>query len=447
MLSRHLVTPLPGPRAQALLEQRAQHLPRGIAISTPVFVSSARNALITDVDGNTFIDFAGGIGALNVGHRHPRVVAAIEAQLEQHLHTCVHVAPSPVYLELAALLNRITPGSFPKRTFFANSGAEGVENAVKVARYATGRSAVVAFTHAFHGRTLMGMSLTSKVKPYKDGFGPFAPEVYRVPYPYCLRCPARGATCCQADAAGLRELFATGVAPERVAAVVIEPVLGEGGFVVPPPGFLQALAALCRAHGIVLIADEVQTGFGRTGALFACEHEGIEPDLLVMSKSLGGGTVLSAVTGRAELMDAPPPGALGGTFGGNPLSLAAALATVQVTLEEDLPARARELGTRIESAFRSWQQEIAGIGEVRGRGAMWALELVLPDGTPDKARAERVVQACYQRGLLILTAGTFGNTLRTLMPLTTELGILDDGLQVLREALDLSVREGRVGPG
>jgi 4-aminobutyrate aminotransferase/(S)-3-amino-2-methylpropionate transaminase len=386
------------------------------------------------VDGNTFIDFAGGIGTLNVGHANPRVVAAASGQLSRLTHTCFSVAPYEGYIALAERLNRITPGGFAKKTMLANSGAEAVENAVKIARSATGREAVVAFDHAFHGRTLLTMSMTSKVRPYKFGFGPFAPEVYRLPYPYTYRTPYEDA---EAWEAAVEEFFHTQVAAEKVACVVLELVLGEGGFIVAPREAVLFLARFCREHGILLVIDEVQTGFGRTGRMFACEHYGIEPDILTMAKSLAGGLPLSAVTGRAQVMDAAPVGGLGGTYAGNPVSCAAALAALDVLETERLPERAAEIGRRVEERFRGFFDRFPFIGEARGLGAMRALELVKDRAgkAPDKERTGRIVQKAYENGLIVLTAGTHGNVIRTLMPLVITDEQLQEGLEVLEHAL------------
>src|SRR5262245_5054325 len=332
--SIRLKTALPGPRSLELGRRRDAAVPRGVGHATPIYASEARGARVTDVDVNVLIDFAGGIGTMNVGHANPEVVRAASDQLSRFTHTCFSVAPYEPYVALAEKLNAIAPGRGPKKTMLANSGAEALENAVKIARHATGREAVVVFEHAFHGRTLLTMSMTSKVRPYKFGFGPFAPEVYRLPFPYEYRGRSAGAAAAEAS---LEEFFKTHVAAERVACIVLELVLGEGGFVVAPPDYVSALAKVCRAHGILLVADEVQTGFGRTGKMFACEHYGLEPDLVTMAKSLAGGLPLSAVTGRAEVMDSAHVGGLGGTYTGNPVACAAALAAIDVIEKNRLP--------------------------------------------------------------------------------------------------------------
>ena len=440
MMIRRL-TDIPGPRSRALLERRERAVPRGPFNVAPVFVRSARGSVVEDVDGNTYLDFAGGLGCLNVGSCAAEVVEAVREQAGEFTHTCFHVTMHEPYIELAEALNALTPGDFPKKTFFANSGAEAVENAVKIARSYTGRPAVIAFEDAFHGRTLLAMSLTSKVKPYKFGFGPFAPEVYRLPYAYCYRCPF-GAEYpdCEMRCAGttLEDFFKRYVAAESVAAVIVEPILGEGGFVVPPREFLTELQKVCREHGILLIADEVQTGLGRTGTLFACEQFGLEPDLLVAAKSLGGGLPISSITGRAEVMDHPMVGGLGGTFGGNPLACRAALAVLDLIERENLCQRAVETGRKVLERFRLFQQKYQIVGDVRGLGAMCALELVRDRRTkePAKEATERFTQLALRRGLITITAGTFGNVIRTLMPLVIGDEELEFGLDVIEQTLE-----------
>lgn len=425
------------------MARRQAAIPAGIGHSSPVFVDHASGALLHDVDGNTFIDFAGGIGTLNVGHAHPAVVAAARAQLDRFTHTCFAVSPYESYVELAERLNALVPGAFAKKTLFANSGVEAVENAVKIARRATGREAVLVFEHAFHGRTLLGMSMTSKVKPYKLGFGPFAPEIYRLPYPYLYRRPA-AAGANAADAAAFRheieEFFATHVAAEKIACVVMELVLGEGGFVVAPPAYVKVLLELCRQHGILFVADEIQTGFGRTGRMWAMEHYGIEPDLTTLAKSMAGGLPLSAVTGRAEIMDAAQVGGLGGTFVGNPVACAAALAVLDLYAEPVFLARAAELGVKIEARLAGLWARHESIGEVRGLGAMRALELVRDRATrePDKERTAATIRRACEKGLLLLSAGTHGNVIRTLMPLVITDEQLEEGFDVLEQSLEKS---------
>ncbi|MDQ3426985.1 MAG: 4-aminobutyrate--2-oxoglutarate transaminase, partial [Gemmatimonadota bacterium] len=394
-------------------------------------------------DGNRLIDFAGGIGVVNTGHRHPAVVAAVRAQLDRYTHLCFPVSTYEPYVELAERLNRLTPGSHEKRTLLVNSGAEAVENAVKAARFFTGRQAVVCFEHGFHGRTNLALALTSKVMPYKKGFGPFAPEVYRIPFPYCYRC-AEGPSdrsrsqCCMASRERLERIFAATVDPGSVAAIIMELELGEGGFVPAPLDYVRALAAFAREHGILFIADEIQTGFGRTGKLFACEHYGLVPDLITTAKSLAGGLPLAAVTGRADVLDAPQVGGLGGTYGGNPLACAAALAVLDAMEAERIPQRAQRTGDRITARFRAWAERHPCIGDVRGLGAMVGMELVTDRETrsPDKALTSRLLAAALERGVLLLSAGTCGNTVRILAPLTAPDALIDEGLNAVGEALE-----------
>ena len=367
-------TEIPGPKSRALMSRREAAVPRGAYHATPVFAARAEGAAIEDVDGNRFLDFAGGIGSLNVGHRAPRVLAAIREQLDKHLHLCFSVTPYESYVAVAEKLNALAPGKFAKKTFIVNTGAEAVENAIKIARAYTKRPAVICFEDAFHGRTLLTMSLTSKTHPYKAGFAPFASDIYRIPYAYAYR-GEKGATA-ESFAHHLEDAFKRVVAPESVAAVIAEPVLGEGGFVVPPHDYFRILHGICRKHGIVFIADEVQSGIARTGKWFASEHFGIEPDLITTAKSLGGGLPIAAVTGRAEIMDAPGVGGLGSTFAGNPLSCVAALAVFETIEKEGLLARSTAIGKQFEERARGWQKKWALIGEVRGLGCMCAVELV-----------------------------------------------------------------------
>jgi 4-aminobutyrate aminotransferase / (S)-3-amino-2-methylpropionate transaminase / 5-aminovalerate transaminase len=429
-----LKTAIPGPRSAALLERRHQNVPRGIAHATPVCAERAEGAVVVDVDGNRLLDFAGGIGTLNVGHANPDVVRAAAEQLSKLTHMCFSVAAYERYVALAEKLNRITPGAFAKKTMLANSGAEAIENAVKIARSFTGRKAVVVFDHAFHGRTLLTMSMTSKVRPYKFGFGPFAPEVYRLPVPYEYRTPFSAAS---AYAAAVREFFRTQVAAEEVACLVLELVLGEGGFVVLPAEAVAFLSQFCRENGILLVIDEVQTGFGRTGRMFACEHYGIEPDLLTMAKSLGGGLPISAVTGRSEIMDHAEVGGLGGTYTGNPVACAAALAAIEFLERNRLCERAQDIGRQVEERFRCFYDRFPFVGEIRGLGAMRALEIVKDRASkePDKDRTNQVIQKAYENGLILLSAGTYGNVIRTLMPLVISDEQLQEGLEVLEHAL------------
>ena len=439
--STRIKTEIPGPESRALMERRRRAVPRGAVNAMPVFIKEARGALLTDVDGNTFIDFAGSIGAMNVGHTDPRVVEAVKEQAGDLTHTAFQTAPYEPYVELAEKLNALVPGEFEKRTFLANSGAEAVENAVKIARAHTGRQAVLAFENGLHGRTLLTMTLTSVAIPYKKGFGPFAPEVYRVPAPYPYRCPA-GKDCsdgCRGDCFGFVERVLAGqVDPENLAAVVVEPVSGEGGFIPFPDFYLRRLRELCDEHGILLIVDEIQTGFGRTGKMFAIEHSGVAPDLLTTSKSLAGGLPLSGVTGRAEVMDSVQPGGLGTTLGGNPVACAAALAVLEVFEEDDLVSRAGEIGERVIGAMREIQEKHPDvIGDVRGRGPMAAMELVKdPESRiPDGERTAKVAENALQKGLMLLTAGRYANVVRMLMPLSITDDELEEGLSILARAV------------
>jgi 4-aminobutyrate aminotransferase/(S)-3-amino-2-methylpropionate transaminase len=436
----HLQTEIPGPKSRALLARRARAVPKGVPAVTPIAVAFAEGSVITDADGNRLIDFGGGIGVVNTGHRHAGVVQAVREQLDRFAHVCFPVSTYEPYVELAERLNRITPGSHEKRTFFVNSGAEAVENAVKVARSFTGRQAILCFEHGFHGRTNLAMGLTSKVMPYKKGFGPFAPEIYRLPFPYCYRCGEgpTGGRCCLADTARLEATLAGTVDPGSVAAVIMELELGEGGFVPAPVEYVRMLAAFAKQHGILFIADEIQTGFGRTGKLFASEHYDLVPDIITTAKSLAGGLPLAAVTGRADVMDASQVGGLGGTYGGNPLACAAAIAVIDAMEAEGIPAHAARMGARVAARFRAWAAHYPCIGDIRGLGAMIGIELVTDreSRTPDKALTGRLIAAALERGLILLSAGTHGNTIRVLAPLTTDDAIIDEGLDVLGAALE-----------
>src|ERR1700761_4443529 len=390
MSSIRLKTEIPGPNSRALTARRSQAIPRGVYASTPLFVRHAEGSILEDVDGNRFLDLGGGIGCLNVGHRNPRVLGALRSQLDAFLHLCFQVTGYEGYVEVAEKLNQLTPGKFAKKTFLVNSGAEAVENAVKIARAFTGRAAVISVEDGFHGRTMLGLSLTSKTHPYKEGFGPFLPDVYRIPFgvPANARLSSKGPMTAEQVAEQLDQTFRRVVAAESVAAIVVEPVLGEGGFVVPPAGFLPALAQICRDRGIVFVADEIQTGFGRTGELFACTHFGIEPDLILTAKALGGGMPLAAITGRAEIMDAPGPGGLGGTFGGNPACCAAALAVFQEFGDGTLLARGRWLGEQFQQRASGWQRRHSFVGDGRGLGAMQAIEFNDALGKPSSVAAK-----------------------------------------------------------
>ena len=428
-------TEIPGPRSRALMARREAAVPRGPNNSTPIFMASAEGATLVDVDGNRYLDFAGGIGCLNVGHRSPRVMSVLREQLERHLHLCFAVTPYESYIALAEKLNALAPGKAPKKTIIVNTGAEAVENAVKIARAYTKRPAVICFEDAFHGRTLLTMTLTSKTHPYKASFQPFASDVYRIPFAYPYRAE-KGATA-ETFAHHLEDAFKRNVAPESVAAVIAEPVLGEGGFIIPPKDYLALLQRICRQHGILFIADEVQSGFARTGKWFASEHFGIEPDLVTMAKSLGGGMPIAAVTGRAEIMDAPGVGSLGGTFCGHPLSCAAALAAIETIEKENLLSRSVAIGRRFEERARAWQKKWSLIGELRGLGGMCAMELVRDTSTREPADAEtkQVARFCYEHGLITITAGTFNNVIRILVPLVVTDEQFDEGLGVIESAL------------
>src|SRR5246127_4979083 len=435
MSTIQLRTAIPGPKSKALSERRAKAVPRGLSHGTPIYVAKAEGAMLEDVDGNRYLDFAGGIGCLNVGHNSPRVMSALRNQLAKHLHLCFAVTPYESYIALAEKMNALTPGKSPKKTFIVNTGAEAVENAIKIARAYTRRPAVICFEDAFHGRTLLAMTLTSKTQPYKAGFEPFASDVYRIPFAYPYRAE-KGATA-ETFAHHLEDAFKRSVAPESVAAVIAEPVLGEGGFVVPPRDYFAALQKICRNHGILFVADEVQSGFARTGKWFASEHFGIEPDLITMAKSLGGGMPIAAVTGRAEIMDAPGAGALGGTFCAHPLSCAAALAAIETIEKDNLLSRSAAIGRRFEERARAWQKKWPVVGDVRGLGGMCAIELVRDAATREPAAAEtkEVARLCYEHGLITITAGTFNNVIRILVPLVVTDEQFDEGLGVIESAL------------
>jgi len=442
-----LRTAIPGPKSLALAERRNSAVPRGVSHATPVYVAKAQDAWLEDVDGNRYIDFAGGIGCINVGHRRDAVVSAIREQLDRFLHTCIQVTPYENYISLAERLNELTPGKFPKKTFFVNTGAEAVENAVKIARAHTGRSGIVAFEDAFHGRTMLTLALTSKTHPYKAGFAPFPGDVYRIPFAYCYRCSysLTYPSCDLYCARHLEDTFKRVVAAEDVAAVIAEPVLGEGGFVVPPPDYFRILIDICHKHGLLFIADEVQSGFGRTGKLFASEHYGIEPDILVSAKSIGGGLPLAAITGRSEIMDAPGPGGLGGTFAGNPVSCAAALAVLDLFEHENLLLRANEIGSRFQKRAKEWQSRFSLIGDVRGLGGMQAIELVRSVETREPAAEEtqQVTRYCYEHGLITITAGSYSNVIRVLVPLVVTEEQMTEALEVLESAFQaVSERKG-----
>ncbi|MCZ8381551.1 4-aminobutyrate--2-oxoglutarate transaminase [Mycobacterium sp. CPCC 205372] len=433
--SRHLVTAVPGPKSQALIDRKAAAVSRGVGTTMPVYAARAGGGILEDVDGNRFIDLGSGIAVTTIGNASPRVVDAVRTQVAEFTHTCFMVTPYESYVAVAEALNRLTPGDDEKRSALFNSGSEAVENAVKIARTYTGRSAVVSFDHAYHGRTNLTMALTAKVMPYKHGFGPFAPEIYRAPLSYPFRDAEFGkelATDGELAARRAIDVIDKQVGAPNLAAVIIEPIQGEGGFIVPAEGFLPALLDWCRRNGVVFIADEVQTGFARTGAMFACEHEGIAPDLIVTAKGIADGLPLSAVTGRAEIMDAPHVSGLGGTYGGNPLACAAALATIETIESDGLVARAREIETLMKDRLHRLQAEDERIGDVRGRGAMIAVELVEPGTTePDAELAKKLAAGAHAAGVIVLTCGTYGNVLRFLPPLAISDDLLSEGLDVL----------------
>ncbi|TDO33983.1 4-aminobutyrate aminotransferase/(S)-3-amino-2-methylpropionate transaminase [Kribbella sp. VKM Ac-2527] len=431
---RRVVTEIPGPRSRELLTRRESAVARGLSIMLPVFVERAGGGVLIDADGNSLIDFGSGIAVTSVGNSAEQVAAAVAEQVRRFTHTCMMVTPYEGYLAVCEELNALTPGDHEKRSVLFNSGAEAVENAVKIARAHTGRRSVVAFDHGYHGRTNLTMALTAKNMPYKHSFGPFAPEVYRAPvsYPFREPLPISGEEAAERAIA----VIDTQVGADNTACLVIEPIQGEGGFVVPAPGFLPRLAAYCRDNGIVFVADEIQTGFCRTGDWFACEHEGVVPDVVTTAKGIAGGLPLSAVTGRAEIMDAPHAGGLGGTYGGNPVACAAALGAIATMRELDLCARARRTGELLLTRLRQLADRHPVIGDVRGRGAMVAIELVHP-GTkqPNPIATQAAAKACHAEGLVVLTAGTFGNVLRFLPPLVIPEDLLAQGLDIVAKAL------------
>jgi len=423
-----------------LIKLRQDHVAKGVYQSIPAMIAEAKGVWVRDVEGKEFLDFSGGIGVVNVGHCPDEVVEAIRDQAGKYLHTCFMVQMYEPYIALAKALNEIVPGNFPKRTMFVNSGAEAVENAVKIAKNYTKRPAILCFENAFHGRTAMTMSLTSKVKNYKYGFWPFMPEVYRAPYAYCYRCPfgkkypSCGVYCAEFISEKFFDLY---VAPESIAAMIVEPVQGEGGFIVPPKEYLGKLQQICKDHGIVLIVDEVQTGFGRTGKMFACEHSGVEPDLLVTAKSLAAGMPLGGVTGRAEIMDSVEYGGIGGTFGGNPISCRAGLAVLKILKEKKLVERADAIGDQVMKKFHSFAKKYPFVGDVRGLGAMNAMEIVVDrkSSKPNGGLAKAIVKRCYEKGLILLTAGAFNQVIRHLVPLVVTDEQLEKGLKILEEAM------------
>ncbi len=423
----------------ALEKIRGQVIAKGNASATGCYIAKAEGATITDVQGNQYIDFAGGIAVMNVGHSHPRVVEAIKKQAEKYTHTCFMVVPYEPAVRLAEKLCGAVPGNFPKAAMFANSGAEAVENAVKIARYATGRPGIVAFENGFHGRTLLTMSLTGKAKPYKLGFGPFAPEIYRMPFAYCYRCPFNSEypACDLACAEQLKTIFITHTPPESTAALIAEPVQGEGGFIVPPAAYFKRLKQICDEAGVLFIADEIQTGIGRTGTLFAMEHFGVAPDITTVAKSLAAGMPLSAVVGRKELMDAVHPSGIGGTYGGNPIACEAALAVLDIFKTENLLQKAKRLGDTLRTRLDAFKEQFDIVGDVRGLGPMMAMELVTDRKTkaPAAAQAKALTSFCLDNGLIVLSCGMYGNVIRLLMPLTITEDVLERGLGILNRGL------------
>jgi 4-aminobutyrate aminotransferase len=416
---------------QDLHNRRLAATPRGIGVMANFFIERALNSEVWDVEGKRYIDFSGGIAVLNTGHRHPKIVAAIEAQLQQFTHTCYQVLPYESYVTLAERINKLTPGKHAKKTCFFSSGAEALENAIKIARASTGRPGIVAFAGAFHGRTIMTSAMTGKVSPYKIGFGPFPAEIYHIPFPIDLH-----GVSVEDSINALHLLFKADIDPKRVAAIVIEPVQGEGGFYAAPPALMQALRKECDEHGILLIYDEVQTGFGRTGKLFAAEHYDVIPDIITMAKSLAGGTTLSAVCGKAEVMDGPAPGGLGGTYAGNPLAIAASHAVLDIIEEEKLVERANVLGAKLTARLKAAQAKVPAIKDVRGLGSMIAAEFFDPvTNEPSMDAVKRVQQAALAEGLILLTCGVHGNAVRFLYPLTIQDEVFDEALDIIDRAL------------
>jgi 4-aminobutyrate aminotransferase/(S)-3-amino-2-methylpropionate transaminase len=426
-------TEVPGPKSKEIVARKERLIAEPLSLVHPIVAAEARGSTLTDVDGNTYIDFTGGVGCLNVGHSHPRVVEAAQEQLARFTHTDFTIIPYETYVDLADRMIGISPVKPPAKAAFFNAGTEAIENSIKFARTYTKRPAVIVFEGAFHGRTLLAMTMTSKTHPYQAGLGPFAPEVYRVPYPHAYRGPDT-----ESALEALRRAFLTQVAPESVAAIVMEPVLGEGGFVVAPTEFVRGVREICDEHGIVFVVDEVQTGYGRTGRMWAIEHHDVQPDLMVVAKSIAGGLPLSAVIGRAEIMDAPPDSSIGGTYVGNPVAQAAALAVLDVFEEEGLVERAAAIGDVIRGRMEAWQGRWPAIGDVRGLGAMLAIELVQDASTkePDADRASAVVEHAARNGLLLIKSGVYGNCIRVLTPLVVTDAELDEALEVWEQALE-----------
>lgn len=429
-------TKFPGPKSEEWMKRRREAVARGPFHVTPIVIKSAKGAVLTDVDGNELIDFAAGIGVVNVGHCNPHVIQAVQKQVAELTHGSINVTPYEKYIEVAEKLNALTPGSFKKKTFLANSGAEAVENAIKIARAYTNRPAIICFEHAFHGRTYMAMTLTAKEKPYKVGFGPFNSDVYRAPFPDPYRWPS-GADKASPEAFQKFEELVKSIGADKVAAVIVEPVLGEGGFLPVPKDFFKNLSDFCKRNGTVLIADEIQTGFGRTGTIFACEQLGVEPDLMTIAKGIAGGLPLSAVTGRAEIMDAPIEGGIGGTYSGNPVACAAALAVFELFEKGDLLAKSKRLGEKIQVRLNGFKQKFPFIGNVRGLGPMQAFEIVKDQKTKEAwpEAAKQLISYCYSNGVVIMSAGSYGNVIRLLMPLVIEDVQLEKGFAVIEDGL------------
>ncbi len=434
------ISSAPSERTKALLQDKAKYVAAGIGHAAPIFINQAKGAVLEDIDGNRYLDFYSGIGVTTAGHCPDEVVSIVKEQAEKLLHSCFMVTMYEPYVELAKKLTEITPGDHAKKAMFVNSGAEAVENAIKIARAYTGRSGIISFESGFHGRTLMTMTLTSKVKPYKHGFGPYAPDVYKVPFPNLYRSQLNVAPeeSCKAYLDFFERFFISEVDPSSIAAMILEPVQGEGGFNIPPQGYWQGLREICDKHGILLIADEVQTGFSRTGKMFAVEHFGVIPDLMTVAKSIASGMPLSAVVGKAEIMDAPGPGFIGGTYGGNPLACQAALATIGYMEKENLPAKASALGETIVGRLRQLQEKYPQIGDIRSLGAMIAFEFVKDPATkePDKPTAAAVIAECVKRGLLVISAGIYGNVIRLLPPLVLTDDQLAQALEIIENATE-----------
>ena len=433
---RNLITAIPGPKSAELIKRRGEAVSASLGTAFPVFIERAEGAIIIDVDGNSILDLGAGIAVLNVGHSASKVVENVKTQIEAFTHTCFMVVPYTGYVEVCEALNRLTPGTHKKKSALFNSGAEAIENAVKIARKFTKRSAVVAFEHGYHGRTNLTMAMTAKNMPYKDGFGPFAPEVYRMPLAYPYRCDACSKPCESSVLSMVLHKIEKEIGASNVACIVIEPILGEGGFIVPCKGFLPGLAKFCKENGIIFIADEVQTGFARTGNMFACEDESVVPDLIVTAKGIAAGLPLAGVTGRAEIMDSIHLSGLGGTYGGNPVACAAALGAIETIEKDNLVERANKIGKIMNDALNAMAKKYPIIGEVRGRGAMQAIELVKPGTTePNPEALTEALKYCVSKGVLILSAGTYANVIRLLPPLMIDEALLKDGLAVLDEAI------------